>query len=373
MSLERRYESYHLQQMQTGANRLARMLRINADQIAATIATLQSKQLKEPAKYGAQLARNKTLQKKIKANFDNLESDLYNEINQQTADQWALANKKNDLLVKGYLGNIPRVYANLNLEALEQFQKRFQNGKQLSDRIHNLTELNKQLYNDYIGTGITQGRSSASIARDLDAINSDPHNVKVFDKEGNPTKLKKISPVLQPDAKGRGVYRSPRKNLFRVTRTETNAAYRLGDYERFQQLDFVVGYKVNLSAGHQSNIFDMCDFLSGSYPKTFKFSGWHPNCLCYVTSILKTKDEFRRGVASKNEVKRIPRSAQRYQKSVKNKQYYDWQKDNFKGDIPYKKVGGASKGIEPYKISTDPRDYKPKNKILKSAAKSVIN
>jgi hypothetical protein len=76
---------------------------------------------------------------------------------------------------------------------------------------------------------------------------------------------------------------------------------------------------------------------------------------------------------SKNEIKQIPKSAQRYQKTVKNKNYFDWQKDNFTKDgIPLKKVGGASSGIEPYKISTDPKNYKPKDNILKSAAKSVL-
>ncbi len=369
--LERRYESRHLTEMQRGANRLSRMLKINAEQIGRTIATLQSKQLKDPAKYGAQLKRNKRLQKSIQSQFEQLEKDIFNEINSQTSEQWALANQKNNILANSYItGRVDQRYTNLNLDALNEFQKRFQGGKQLSDRVHNLTELNKQLYNDYIGTGITQGRSSAAIARDLDAINTDPYNVRVYDKEGNVTKLKKISPVLKPNAKGRGVYRSPRKNLFRMVRTDTNAAYRLSDYERFQQLDFVVGYTVHLSASH--NISDMCDFLAGDYPKKFKFSGWHPACFCYVTSILKTKDEFKRGVKSKNEVTKIPRSAQRYQKT-NNKKYWDWEKDNFtsKG-IPKQAVGGASSGIEPYKISTDPRDYMPQNKILKSSAKSLI-
>jgi hypothetical protein len=77
-------------------------------------------------------------------------------------------------------------------------------------------------------------------------------------------------------------------------------------------------------------------------------------------------------VKSKNEVTKIPRSAQRYQKT-NNKRYWDWEKSNFtKEGIPLKKVGGASKGIEPYKISTDPKDYKPQPKILKRAAKSVL-
>ena len=371
--LEREYEAKHLLDMKSGGNRLSRMLKINAEQIAQTISVLQSKQLKDPSKYGMQLKRNKRLQSQIQSNFDKLEKDLLTGMNKQTADQWALANKKNNILVNSYItGKVDQRYTNLNLDALKEFQKRFQGGKQLSDRVHNLTKVNKQLYEDYIGTGITQGRSSASIARDLDRINTDPYNVKVFDKEGNVVKLKKISPLLQPNAAGRGIYKSARKNLMRMVRTETNAAYRISDQKRYRQLDFIVGYEVHLSAGH--NFTDVCDFNQGKYPKDFQFSGWHPSCLCYVTSIKKTKKEFNKGVQnSKNEIKQIPKSAQRYQKTVKNKNYFDWQKDNFTKDgIPLKKVGGASSGIEPYKISTDPKNYKPKDNILKSAAKSVL-
>jgi hypothetical protein len=96
-----------------------------------------------------------------------------------------------------------------------------------------------------------------------------------------------------------------------------------------KQLDFVVGKEVHLSGAH--NIEDMCNFLAGDYPKTFKFSGWHPNCLCYVTSILKTKEEFIKGVkTSKNLVSKIPESAQRYVKTRGSKlASSDWYKDNF--------------------------------------------
>ena len=271
------------------------------------------------------------------------------------------------LLTKNYIGHVPIEYAHLNIDALKAFQARNIKGLNISNRIHNVTELNQQLYKDYIGTGITQGKSSIKIARELNKINADPYNVTVFDKEGNPTRLGRISKILKQNVKGRGIYRSPLKNLFRLTRTETNAAYRLSDYTRIQQLDFVVGYIVHLSASH--NIWDMCDGMKGRYPKTFKFYGWHPNCICYVTTILKTKKEFREGLKSKNLVKRIPRRAQRYVKS-KDMSYYDWHKNNFtKKNIPFKKVGGPSPGIEPYKISVDSKDYKPRKKILRSATK----
>lgn len=55
-------------------------------------------------------------------------------------------------------------------------------------------------------------------------------------------------------------------------------------------MDFVVGMRVHKSNNHPTE--DICDVLAGDYPKDFKFSAWHPQCRCYVTSILCTKDEM---------------------------------------------------------------------------------
>lgn len=83
-------------------------------------------------------------------------------------------------------------------------------------------------------------------------------------------------------------------------------AYMTADYERWQQLDFVVGIRIELSNNHTLNgqpFHDICDKLSaplgstntegkGCYPKDFKFSGWHPLCRCHVITILKTDEEI---------------------------------------------------------------------------------
>ncbi|MBR1935658.1 MAG: hypothetical protein IJ835_06370, partial [Muribaculaceae bacterium] len=66
----------------------------------------------------------------------------------------------------------------------------------------------------------------------------------------------------------------------------------------WQQMDFVVGIKIQLSNNHncrgvpQGAFFDICDELKGDYPKDFKFTGWHPHCRCYATPILKTPEEL---------------------------------------------------------------------------------
>lgn len=37
---------------------------------------------------------------------------------------------------------------------------------------------------------------------------------------------------------------------------------------------------------------DICDDLKSKYPKDFKWTGWHPNDLCYVIPITKTEEQF---------------------------------------------------------------------------------
>lgn len=103
------------------------------------------------------------------------------------------------------------------------------------------------------------------------------------------------------------MYRSSYKNARRLAATECNIAYRTADYERWQELDFVVGIRVVLSNNHTLNgvpFEDICDQLSaplgskatsgrGCYPKDFKFTGWHPHCRCHAVSILKTEEEIK--------------------------------------------------------------------------------
>jgi hypothetical protein len=112
----------------------------------------------------------------------------------------------------------------------------------------------------------------------------------------------------------------------------------------------------------------MCNFLQGKYPKDFIFSGWHPACMCYVTSILKTKDEFIKDLPSKNEVKQIPKSAQRYVKTKGGKlAKNDWYKDNFVTEKTLPKVKiKKNLGIQTATTITQAESIALKNGISKS-------
>ena len=112
-------------------------------------------------------------------------------------------------------------------------------------------------------------------------------------------------------------------NARRLAATETNIAYRTADHERWKKMDFVVGIEIHLSNNHNCKgipkgmFHDICDDLKGRYPKDFKFTGWHPHCRCYATSVLKTDDEIAEDTkrilrgekpteGSENEVKDVP-------------------------------------------------------------------
>lgn len=118
---------------------------------------------------------------------------------------------------------------------------------------------------------------------------------RVRDEHGNLT-LSQAAKSFHP---GQGVYRSSYMNARRLAATENNIAYRTADYERYQQLDFVVGIEVHLSNNHNckgvpdGEFVDICNQLAGRYPKDFKFVGWRPHCRCFTTTILKTPEEMR--------------------------------------------------------------------------------
>jgi hypothetical protein len=284
-------ERKNINQIAQAQAEIDRLMKINANTIASKISILQSKRLLQPSKYGSQLVRNSQLLKAISQQFYSFEGNVNKLLNGQTREAWDRANKINDSMIAGMMGKgavIPIEWTLPNYKALGEFQSRIFNKQNLSERIHNITEQNKQIYRDYIGTGTTQGKSASEIAKDLLQINNDPVNVKVFDKLGEVTKLGLESPLLIPGAVGPGIYKSAYKNLLRVTRNEINAAYRTSDQTRWKQLDFVKGYEVHLSDQHSVRVpkGDECDSLAGIYPKEFKFVNWHVNCYSDDTEIM---------------------------------------------------------------------------------------
>ena len=172
--------------------------------------------------------------------------------------------------------------------AAEAFQARKTNGMNLSERVWKYRDQFKSQIEMGLDVSLGQGLSAQQTSRDLKQYLQYPDKLfrRVRDARGN-LHLSRRAASFHP---GRGVYRSSHKNAMRLARTEINRAYHESNHQRWQSMDFVVGYEVILSNNHP--VDDICDSLKGKYPKTFKFSGWHPHCRCHAVPILCTPEEY---------------------------------------------------------------------------------
>ena len=113
---------------------------------------------------------------------------------------------------------------------------------------------------------LRDGTPANRLATDLKQYLKHPDNLfrRVRDEHGQ-LQLSKRAKEFHP---GQGVYRSSYKNARRLAVTETNMAYHKADNERWRQLDFVLGYEVQVS-GTNPNVCPLCMELAGKYPKEF--------------------------------------------------------------------------------------------------------
>ena len=225
-----------------------------------------------------------------------LASQLQTTIETGAKKQWLFACDKNDGFLDSIMDTSKLSKARLkkmqdrNLDALSTFQVRKVGGMDLSQRVWRYVGQFKEQLESALDVGLGEGRSAQELARDVKKNLREPDRLfrRVRDKRGNLV-LSKAARAYHP---GQGVYRSSVKNAQRLTRSEINMAYRESDFLRWQQLDFVVGFEIHRSNHKPLCKCKMCDRLQGRYPKTFKFKGWHPQCMCYAVPILMEEETF---------------------------------------------------------------------------------
>lgn len=255
--------------------------------------------------------------------------------------EWDWANSKNDELVKfaldgkesELLAKLRDKYFSSHAAAKKAFLARRVNGLSLSERVWNYTEGFKEEIEMGLDLGIREGKDAASMAMDLKQYLRHPDTLfrRVRDEYGI-LHLSKRAKTYHP---GRGVYRSSYKNARRLAATETNMAYRTADYERWQDLDFVVGIEISLSNNHTClgadgkphPFHDVCDELAGRYPKDFKFTGWHPHCRCRCVPILMTEEELMEGNRRIMRGEELSDESENMVEDVPQK-FKDWLKNN---------------------------------------------
>lgn len=369
-------------------DRYARQVKDLYDEAAREYASLASTIFEPDPSRPFSFADYPRTQKKAAAIASELTANVERVIEAGARSEWLAATYRAD----EYLGTIIdrskltpdeiKQYEDRNLEGLAAFQGRKVQGLSLSDRVWNVTNQFTGQMELAIDVSLGEGKSAAELSRDVRGLLGQPNKLfrRVRDKYGN-LRLSKAAAAYHP---GRGVYRSSYQNAMRLARTEINMAYKTADWERWQREEFVVGIRIGLSNNHtikdskgeDQPLKDICDELAGDYPKTFKFVGWHPNCRCVVTPILKDpkemqrdrrerleaimKDEEYKAQPSANEVNDVPQGFKLHIKAIaerskgwKSQPFYI--RDNFKGG---KISGGLSPAI-PHKTSIGGTDTKP--------------
>jgi hypothetical protein len=236
--------------------------------------------------------------------------DIQAVIYRGTSEEWKNSNEVQDLLANAVLrsydaqvnGEQYRIYYQDNSDGLKAFQERKDKGLNISEKLWQQSAIYKQGLEDAISCAIQKGTSAVVLSEQI-------------------SKYLRDFPQLQKDYKERFGKASRAKDCeyrsIRLARSEINMAYRQAENQRWQQMDFVVGYEIKLSGSH--HVDDICDQLKGKYPKTFIWTGWHPNDMCYKIPILKTEEEFwawdgRSDVTTEsiNEVKDVPDGFKRW-------------------------------------------------------------
>lgn len=170
---------------------------------------------------------------------------------------------------------------------------------------------------------------------------------------------------------GQGVYRSAYKNALRTSATTTNTAYRSSDYERWSKQDFILGIEVHRSANNRGPC-KICDAMVGKYPKTFKFTGFHPFCICFATPITMEPEDFadfllNDTVPQEQVITDIPQRAKDFVRENKDGlQSAFWYKDNFTND------GGLQREIVSQPITNEVIKVSRPKRIKTDAEKNDI-
>jgi hypothetical protein len=179
---------------------------------------------------------------------------------------------------------------------VEVANRYYRDGIQLSQRLHNLSQMTREVVEDTIVRAIADGTSARGLAIELQ---------RVMSAEGKAT---------------------PRHHAMRIARTEINNSFREAhtksviDPATGGTKSYIVGVKWNLSLSHARSGPDICDIWAahdeglgvGVYsPDSVPVD--HPHGLCFQTSVLKAfPDVIPSTMTMQPQVDKVPESHVRY-------------------------------------------------------------
>lgn len=190
-------------------------------------------------------------------------------------------------------------------------------GVTVSDRVWKMTESTKLEIEIAIQQAALEGKSADDLAKTIQQYLEHPErlfrSVRVIDPvTGEWTGEYRMSKAAQQCHPGQGVYRSAYKNALRLARTELTQAYRRAEWETYQDNPLITGYRIELSNNHTTTVVtkkgrkvvplhDICDEMAGTqYPKTFLWTGWHPQCRCRMVPITISTNDFKERIKARH-------------------------------------------------------------------------
>ena len=315
---------------------------------------------------------NATIEKQIERLLDDLHTQLVSNISNTVTDVWNLGNRKADELVTGYIKDMAisstlkdKMFSR-SADALNTLLKRKDEfGKTISSRVWDITDGAMDNLEHYLSSGLSSGRPAALISQDIRQLLNEPNRRfrRVRDANGKLV----LSQPMKDYHPGQGVYRSSYKNALRLAATETNKAFRTADYERWQKMDFVTGYEVERSPSNHGPC-PVCDAKAGQYSKDFKFTGWHPFCICIATPVMMDHEEFAEWLLGDGKIERDSISIQ-YSKD-RTKELQNWAKQSLlNGSFSHKdfpvRVKMTGKSIKEF-LNQPHKFKKEKNELIKN-------
>ena len=230
-----------------------------------------------------------------------LSADLLQSMQTGIVRGWELAEEHASATIAAYIGtttqDTERILRRALIDRRQETVIHFLRSRleeRVSDSVWRTSEQARHHITNSVASALEEGLSADDLSRRIRQDLREPGRLfrRVRDKETGTLRLSQPAQAYHP---GYGLYRSSYKNAKRLARTEINIAYRTSDYERWQGKDFVLGFRIHLSGNHTCNgvpFSDICDDLEGVYPKSFKFTGWHPQCRCIATPILEDRQHY---------------------------------------------------------------------------------
>ena len=278
----RQYDRKHLNNLSDLDRRIARLFDQTINEIARWGILMDKPIGDKPFSF----ADYPHIKKRMDQLFDQFKSQTSTAIRNSLEREDALsADKAADLAV--YYGQALNAQRSA---AVQQIANRIVGGMNLSERIWHISDSFYKEIETALDIALRDGTPADRLATELKQYLRHPDKLfrRVRDEHGQ-LRLSKAAQAYHP---GQGVYRSSFRNARRLAVTETNMAYHAADHERWQALDFVLGYEVQVS-GTNPNVCPLCMELAGKYPKEFKFVGWHPHCRCHALPILEKPQAFK--------------------------------------------------------------------------------